>query len=739
MDLGSVFSAVSEKLSGNKDEPGSYLAVKISSTSIIATVWLVSEGKVIVGDVGSADIGDDSWDSLLHATDQAVSSALNDQTIASAKTVFAVPHSWVSDGKILPDHLRNLRQLCKELDLSPQGFVVVSEALENYYKEIEGAPLTAILVGIEGLQSTMTLYRAGKNLGTTVLPLEQFSPDSIPIAIEKSLKNFTAIEVLPSRIIIYDGKGDLNPIADKLTAHPWTKQLPFLHFPKVEIADASLVVKAVAIAGGVQLGGKFEVDATPTPDPTPELEEVSLQEAGFASNEPGEEISITTAEPKSSSKKSFGQLEEISSVVPPEEAKAKLPPLKLDLKPRLDEFKSLFGKTLAKILPHRGEPGPKTKPKNFAIMVILVVLLIIVAAGATAYFVPKTTVIAKVSPKSFDQEMDVTVVTDSSKAPATSSGVLVGSFIETQEIGTKKGVASGKKLVGDKAKGSVTVYGVSSAKTFTTDTTIVSPNGLKFTLDHEVSVASGDAITPATITTSITASDIGESYNLPSGTKFAIGNLPSSSYLAKNDSAISGGNSHQATVVTKDDQDRLMATLSAQLSDKARGDLQSKVESDQNLLPNAITSTVSKKKFSKDVDSEADTVSLDLTVAFRGVVFSQSDLIALFTQKFAANIPAGFSLLPGNAKVEVKSAKNDKSGNTILTVRLSAPLLPDVDKVELTKKISGKSQASATTILNMIPNISQVSFETKPRILEGVTKFYLPGRLENIKIEIVSE
>lgn len=710
MDLGSVFS---------KNGPADvYLAVKISSTSVLAATWQIVGGKVTIGQVGSGDVDEGSWDSLLHGADRAVSLAIKDDTTVSTKAVFAVPFDWVSAGKLAPEHLQTLRRLCKELDLSPQGFVVVSEALENFYKETEGAPLTAMLVGVDGQRGFLTMYRAGQNLGTTPLDLPA---DDISPVVEKALKNFTPAEVLPSRIILYDGKSNLDAVAEKLVAHPWTKQLPFLHFPKVEIAPAELVIKAVAVAGGVQLGGKFDLstqDAAFEVPSSPELEEVSAQEAGFISEELGP----------------LGQIQEMPTTV-----RETVPPSLKLVVPKFN-VAAVWGSVTARVLPTVLKLKaffPRPKSSSAAIFAALAGILITFAL--LVYFVPKTAVIVKIVPKSFDREMEVMVVTDSSAAVPSGSAVLVGNFIDVSEIGTKKGVASGKKLVGDKAKGSVTLYSTSGGKSFAAGTALASPDGLKLTLDHDVAVASGDAITPATIATTITAADIGDPYNLPAGTKFTIAGLPSSQYLAKNDAALSGGSSHQATVVTKDDQDRLLATLSAELTERAKSDLASKVPTGQTLLPNAMTTNVSQKRFSKNVDAEADTVSLDLTIDYRGVVFSQSDLTALFAQKFAPDISSGFVLTPESSKVEVKSAKDDKNGNSVLAIRLTASLLPAVDKNDLAGKISGKSVTGATAIINMLPAVREISLDTKPRFLSPITKLFLPWKKENIKIEIVSE
>src|SRR3989344_7042072 len=157
MDLRRVFGRVSGNSSSKKSEKDSFfLAVKISSTSVLATVWTIDSGKVSIGQVGSAPLAERNYEHLLKSCDQAISQAASSTAPNVEKVIFAVPHGWVIDGKIVPEHLQTLRRICKELDLVPLGYVVTIEALENLYKEVEGAPLTAILIGIDEERSVLT-------------------------------------------------------------------------------------------------------------------------------------------------------------------------------------------------------------------------------------------------------------------------------------------------------------------------------------------------------------------------------------------------------------------------------------------------------------------------------------------------------------------------------------------------------------------------------------------------------
>ncbi len=726
MDLKSVFSRVIGEPSGSALRER-YLAVKISSTEVLATVWSITEGQVVVENTGGEKIGGVGYDGLLQAADGAVSTALGETRLPAAKTIFGVSPDWISEGKIVPEKLQLLRKICKELDLRPLGYVQLFEALENYLKETEGAPLTAILIGLDGDSGWVTLLRAGKNLGTVPLPEEK---ENFADRISVALHRFTQIDVLPARIILYDGRRDLKALEEKIMAHPWTKSLPFLHFPRVEVLSGDLIVKAVAIAGGTQMGGKIDTkeemieekkleeltdDRETEEGVEPELEEVSALEAGF----------VTDGE--------LGKLQEMQQGTNPTEMPARIPMElpKINLKEAMSGVLPMFSKITAKLKSLRTVKNAPAihapsfsskKPQPIAFVAIAVLIAILSLGGAIVYFVPKARILVHLAPKTFDREMEATIS---------------GQFIEVSEIGSKKSVASGKKMVGEKAKGTVTIGNPSDGRTFPAGTILTSVSGLKFSLNSDVQMASGAGVLAlATTTAPVTAADIGDNYNLAADTLFSIANF---SGQAKNGSAFSGGNSHEANVVTKTDQDRLFATLSAELTQKAQTDLNAKLVGGQTLLPNAITSEVAKKRFSKDVDNEADNFTLDLTLNFKGVTASQNDLTDKFLERFGSDVPAGFALSRETAKPEIKSTKLDKSGNAVLSVRLNAAMLPQLDLPELTKSVAGKSAASAKEIILKQTGVNSVEIEVAPKFFGSIIDRFLPWRTGNIKLETVSD
>jgi len=204
--------------------------------------------------------------------------------------------------------------------------------------------------------------------------------------------------------------------------------------------------------------------------------------------------------------------------------------------------------------------------------------------------------------------------------------------------------------------------------------------------------------------------------------------------VAKNDTSFTGGSSHQASVVTKDDQARLLASASAELVDRGKEELKNNLQDKEKLLDNAITSKISQKKFNKDVDAEADSVSLELTEDFSGVVFDQTDAIVAFKKQVETDIPKGYSLLP--AQVEAQLLKVDASkADPVLSMSFSGKAVPGLDLENIKKTLVSQRLTKAKEILSKQPGVEDLEISLTP---SWFARFgFLPFQATQIKIETV--
>ena len=772
-----------------KEDSSYYLALLITDEKASAIILQEELGKIKMlgsheGYFGSS-LENMPIEQLISIVDKVISRAeeILPPDIETHKTVFGVKESWIETDtkKIKKEHLSQLKKVCDSLDLSPIGFMVISEAVSHLLHEEEGAPLSAILAQVGKKHVSLTLLRAGKTVETAEGPLE----GSVTSTIDKLLKHFT-VPVLPARIILFPTlEGE--KLSQEFIAHQWSKSLPFLHVPQITVLPSGFDAKAVVFGAATQMGFEVlgidkvkpvEIETKPKePEETPlrqgsegqaveteedaaENEEIEEEEPTPKKHEPpfsaegdnfgfvmDQDVALLTPKKTSGAEETEEEDEEETS-----QAAFSRPPKRHHEKDEEEEVeedapqnprgryglsKGAFAATafwkrlnLSGIsLPSLG--GNKTMLKIFVPLIILVLLI----AGITfAYmYQVKAKVVLTVKPNMV--KTDESIIFSASSQSDYSKNIIGGKSITTSIAGTTSTNATGKKDVGEKAKGTVTVYNVSDTEKLESGTQIKSKtsNGLLFILDKDITVASGSASSPGKTDVNVTAKDIGTDYNLPSGTKFTIGNI--STLEAKNDSAFSGGLKKQVTVVSKEDIAKLTSALPKSLEDKARNDIAQKAGGDDTLLQFLAVAGMEKDKFDKKVGDEAKTIKLSATINFQGMTYSNDELMKYAASRLAQKYSEA-SFAEKSVKVSIKNAKKKNDKEVAATASLEGGLLPKIDTDDVAKKIQGKSLKNAKTLLSDLPQVAKSDIQFSPGI--PLLPHLFPSLPKNITVTIQS-
>lgn len=709
-----------------KEEKEFFLALQIKSGQVKAAVWEKEEEKITLIALSDVSYSGD-WEEVVRAADEAIveaSGGVPQEKIE--KVILGLPQDWASDNKILTPHLTDLKKLCTQLSLKPLGFVVIPEAILNYLKQIEGVPPTALLIGLDGESLTLTLVKAGRIEGSRVVKNEEGV--KLPEKVEEAVASFGA-EVLPSRIILYDGKWELEELKDNLSSHHWSDKLPFLHLPKIEILEKNFDIRALALASGLKMGGVVAQEEITTEEPaqteedTEEPEEEVLESVpqkellGFVKdrdileNEGEEEERVLEYPQETGEKKPLPSL-------PKTGFKPRLPSLSLPSLPSFDlpQFNFSF-------------LGGAAKPLFF-----LALLLVFAAGGAFAawWYLPKAEVKIWVEAKPMEKEAEITLA-QSEGIP----GEVAGVALEVEESASKIAAATGKKTVGDPAKGKIAIYNKTENEKKFPQGTVLLGGGLKFTLDEEVTVASTAAFSTSfsSVEGEVTAFEVGPEGNLGGGTNFSFKDFPTSSYFAKTEEGLSGGTSKEVPAVAKADRDKLLEELSAELTRKAKGDLQGKLKGEEKLVEETLTQAVEEKKFDKEVGEEASEVSLTLSVNFKALSYNEGEVRQRFLKILEEATPPGHSLVKEETKIEILGV-NKKVKETTVKMVAKAKFLPKLNLEEIKTNIVGKKKSAAEEYLKNLGGVSQVEILIRfPLPLRLQT---LPHLLQNITLEAIS-
>lgn len=666
------------------------------------------------------------------------------------KTVFGVKQDWVEEAKIKKDYLQKLKKVSEELDLQPIGFLVFSEAIIHLLQKEQGAPVSGILVELGKNNIITSIIRAGKIIETKDSPITA-SPVE---AVEQSLKGVVNMEILPSKILLFDGDHS-ESLTQEFISHPWNKHLPFLHVPQVTVLSDDFDAKAVIYGTALQLGMEILDDNLAPPKTTSSV------------NSPGkEEIQLESPQidtPKTEAKEDLPVIKQGKKVEEEPEEKTLYPadhfgfsldkdivatpsptiqppvavstPEEEDEEENTDEkhhglklpFQGLFAKKNDTMIPEPVINEPKiSKGKPKLIVFLLPLMLLIIICGLIFYIMKvKTTVILTIAPKIINANQDITFSTKDDNN--FSNDIIHASTVTVTEDGSVSADATGKKDIGNPAKGTVTIFNSSGTTVkVAAGTTISASTGQKFSTDKDVTVASasGDIFSgtkPGTTDITLTATGIGPDYNLPSGTKFSIGD--NASVAAKNNDAFSGGTKKQATVVAKTDIDKLITQLEHNLESKAKDDITKQTSADKGVLSALLKESIQKQKTDKNVNDETKTVTLTGTVEYIGMTYAKNDLTsyAKTLLKNKVSDPSQLSTDAISASLDNAAAKDDTKATA--SVKATAALTPNIDTKKITHDIVGKSLDQTKTILSHVSQVTDTTITFSPNI------FFMPHML----------
>jgi hypothetical protein len=714
-------------LSNREHPPELYWSLVLEAGWVQAGIWHIKESAAEVIST-SPPAAWETEDELTEAADAALSSAtakLPEDYQEPNKTVFGVPSAWVKGGEISGDYLGKIKKLCTDLSLNPVGFVVLPEAIAHLYKSEEGSPLSAIVLGLGKGFLEITVFKLGNLIGTSQISRSV----SLIEDVTEGLSRFEGSAPLPSRFIVYDGKGaELAEAKDALMQEAWidAPKIKFLHVPKVETLLSDRKVLATSLAGANEIGQVLQITSKEATGQEKDLENVVPVEKGLAP----EELGFMVGE-------DITQNQKPTEIPKPVERNPVQPgqTIRQKISPHYQSFgvgvKSLFHGFAGRI----SIKPPRMGNKPFAFFGILLVALMILA-GFFWWFYPKAKVTIYVTPKDFSQEVNIGFSTDGQSD--TGNGIIPAKLLSADVSGDKTKSATGSRLVGDKAKGSVQVQnGTAFPIALAAGTILVSSTNLKFDLDNSASVSAAlSPSSPGTAALSVTADSIGAEYNLAKDEVFKIGNYPKAEVDAAAIADFSGGSSQQISAVSKDDQLTLETQLKDELSQNAKNQLLAKVDSSQIFVDDLAGLDVATENFDHKVGDQADNLKLNLTLTATTVAADKSKLLEFARGVLKDKIPSGFVLR--DSQISFKFTFDSKQDQNInYKVEISANFLPLVNTDDIIKKIAGRMPLVAQDYLTSVPGFSRADVTLNPR-LPG---FFgtLPHLDKNITIEIVAE
>ncbi len=371
---------------------------------------------------------------------------------------------------------------------------------------------------------------------------------------------------------------------------------------------------------------------------------------------------------------------------------------------------------------------------NKKIAIFIAVLMAIILFGLAYVFLPtaKITLIAKAVKTPVNVKFTLDAGTKKSDFE---NGVVAADQISTTKDLSAQYSATGKKDVGAKASGTISIRNCDDTNSHQLAAgSTVSSGGKNFATTQAVTIPAGSAgggvvTCSAAVSSNITATASGDSYNL-SSSNFSISGLSS---LYKATGTTSGGTTKVATVVTQADIDKAKTDMINSATESAKQDLQTRGKDDQKVFVETFQSEVSNINTTAPADTESSGGTVSARVKYTELAAAKNDLDKLFEAQTKTQVPGNNQIyqtgatdakytvvkLEGTEKANMQATSNAYYGQTI-------------DTNQVAHDVAGKSKKGLVEIVQ--PKYSQVSgvqAETTPALLP-----YLPYFANRITVEI---
>lgn len=744
-----------------KVEPEIFLSLILDETYIQAAAWMLDKGKKSrILKTTSERAVNPSWEDRIRMADHAIGK-LEEETGSTnlSKVVFGLGERFLTkEGDIEKSVRSNLKQLTKSLELTPLGFVPLTTSIAHYLRKTEGIPTSVILIGATEENFDISIYRVGRlAFSISVKRTESEGED-----IENALKACTDADVLPSRILLY-GADDVRIQESKsiLLRHQWTSRANFLHYPKIELFPFDQMINTVVEAGANEITHELieegAVESEPSEDRVREAEEDredtekstgTLEEEPKLVGDDGKKVThMVVVQPETLGfHETVGENELAAShtdtsIENPLEFSEEKPSYVSQSKTSGGrEFTSFFSSVLRSIKPLFHSMKRVARRLPVGVIGIGVVLIIFIGVGfwGVTQYLPRVTVTLSVLPKDISRQ-DSVIIDPQAIIIDTEKKVIPGKKLEKVVSGEKNIPTTGKKKIGDPAKGTVTIFNKSEGTAYSLKKgTIISTGTLQFVLDNDVSLASASTNLSqgqtvfGKITTTATANTVGTEGNIEANREFTLKDYQSSVLVARNDQPFTGGTSKEVTVVSRADYDNLLKSLTSDLIEKAKAELTQSVSGKDRMIDQTVKTAVKEKQYVEEVDQEAKELHGSLTVSVSAYTYNEDDVISLLSAVAQADIPAGYVVNPGRTTVTIGDVTVAKDGKMTAKATLVSSAIPAIDSSSIKKTIAGKKLVDVEKELKNIAGVASAEFVFK----SAWKKDTLPIRADNISVTV---
>lgn len=343
--------------------------------------------------------------------------------------------------------------------------------------------------------------------------------------------------------------------------------------------------------------------------------------------------------------------------------------------------------------------------KPVSIILIILILAGVVGAGL---LLPTASIVIHVPSESVKKS--VTIMVDSSAtvlAEQTIGGVHHDASVDAQG----SAAATGKKNIGNKAKGVITVSNSwsSESQMIAKNSGLISDKGLVFKALTDVTVPGASSsisngqvvITAGRADLAVEADQPGDQYNVESS-KYAIQGLSgdkASKITGVGKGSMTGGSTKELTVIADADILKAKDDAKAKAESSALAGLKSSVPADEIIIEKSINYVTELKDPDHKSGDQADTVLVNASSKASAISTKNSDVQNFVQIAFKDSVPEGKVLRIGTIDFTTWTTTAKSDGIYQIAKEIEGQLVARVNDAEVIKLVQAKSSSSAESLL----------------------------------------
>lgn len=346
------------------------------------------------------------------------------------------------------------------------------------------------------------------------------------------------------------------------------------------------------------------------------------------------------------------------------------------------------------------------------------------------WIAPHATVV--VSARTSDVEIQ-TPITVGEQLQSNNAEKTLPTIVQTEtQKDTIEFTPTGKKEVGEKAKGTIKLYNcsVSGNATSVQAGTYVSAGGRNYVIQSTITIpaaglgGNGTVCTPSFVDPGVSADiqviaeEVGPEYNVTSGTSFEVAGRSDVVAIASSD--IGGGTKKTVTVVSPDDVLKAREQLARDNSEEVKETLRGKFADNVIIIEESFKTTVGEQKLEPGLDEEVTggkaTITIEMVYSMSGIVESVLDnFLKTAIEEQLGNLNDKRIYDSGAKSAQFTDFELDKDKKKA-TLRLSATgkVGPKIEDQQIKDIVRGKRYGEIEKELKAIDGVSDVEVNLSP-------------------------